>query len=150
MTKKIAIIGLGFVGLSFAVVLASKGYRVLVIDSNKDKISKIQGGDPTFYEPKLSSFLQKALKKTSFQISSKIEKAVNDCDVIFITVGTPLSKKNKLDLRYIKSVVKEIASTSSRGFLFETMIQFLFFSRLISLTASDSIVINGFWDAKIS
>ena len=108
MIKKIAIIGLGFVGLSLAVALASKGYRILGIDSNKDKISKIRGGVPTFYEPRLSSFLQKALKKTSFQISSKIEKAVNDCDVIFITVGTPLSNKNKIDLRYIKSVVKEI------------------------------------------
>jgi len=57
---KIGIIGLGFVGLSFATVLSSKGYKVYAVDSNKEKTEKIKKGIPPFYEPKLSSLLKKS------------------------------------------------------------------------------------------
>jgi len=61
---KIAIIGLGFVGLSLASVLGSKSYHIIGIDSDKDKISKIKSGKAPFYEPKLQETLSKASKKS--------------------------------------------------------------------------------------
>ena len=61
-TMKIGIIGLGFVGLSFASVLGSKKYSVIGVDSDKQKINKILTGKAPFYEPKLDSTLKNALK----------------------------------------------------------------------------------------
>jgi UDPglucose 6-dehydrogenase len=104
---KIGIIGLGFVGLSFASVLGSKGYSVIGVDSDKNKIKKIKSGKSPFYEPKLENILKKALSK-SLEITSGIEKAVDSCKIIFITVGTPLSTKGHIDLRNIQSVSKTI------------------------------------------
>ena len=54
---KIAIIGLGFVGLTFASVLASKGFKVIGIDIDIKKSRQIADGIPPFYEDDLEKIL---------------------------------------------------------------------------------------------
>ncbi len=104
---KVGIIGLGFVGLSFATVLNYKGYHVLAVDSNKKKIEKIKKGISPFYEPKLEHLLKKAVRR-SLDVSTNIRKLVEKCDLIFITVGTPTSKNGKINLTSINIVAKQI------------------------------------------
>ena len=55
---QISILGLGFVGLSFASVLGSKGYSVVGIDTDLEKIKTISKNRAPFFEPKLNSFLR--------------------------------------------------------------------------------------------
>jgi len=97
---KIGIIGLGFVGLSLALVLASKGNTVIGIDSDEKKIGKLKNGIVPFYEPKMEKILEKSLIK-SLTVSSDISIAVKNCKFIFITVGTPISKDGFIDLTNI-------------------------------------------------
>ena len=104
---KVGIIGLGVVGLSFASVLGSKGFSVIGMDSDLKKIEKITSKKSLFFEPRLESFLKKALSK-SLEISSDIEKIVKNCDLIFLTVGTPKSKSGFIDLSMIKNASKNI------------------------------------------
>ena len=104
---QVGIIGLGVVGLSFASVLGSKGISVIGMDSDFQKIEKITSKKSLFFEPKLESFLKKALSK-SLEISSDIEKIVKNCDLIFLTVGTPKSKSGFIDLSMIKNASKNI------------------------------------------
>jgi len=104
---KIGVIGLGFVGLSLAAVLGSKGYHVLGVDSNEKKIAMIKSGIVPFYEPKLPQIVSKALKRT-FTVSSDIKEVIENCNIIFVTVGTPLSPKGKIDLTNIRKVSKKI------------------------------------------
>jgi len=104
---KIGVIGLGFVGLSLAAVLGSKGYHVLGVDSNEKKIAMIKSGIVPFYEPKLPQIVSKALKRT-FTVSSDIKEVIENCNIIFVTVGTPLSPKGKIDLTNIQKVSKKI------------------------------------------
>ena len=54
---RVIIIGLGFVGLSFASFLGSKNVSVIGVDSNKKKIECLREGIPDFYEPKLEYLL---------------------------------------------------------------------------------------------
>ena len=60
---KIAIIGLGFVGLSLTSVLASKGFDVVGIDVDKEKCRKISNWISPFFEPDLEKILKNGLKK---------------------------------------------------------------------------------------
>ena len=60
---KIGIIGLGFVGLSFSSVLSSKGFDIIGIDVDKEKLKTIKLGKSPFFEPKIEETLQKALKR---------------------------------------------------------------------------------------
>jgi UDPglucose 6-dehydrogenase len=103
---KIGIVGLGFVGLCFASVLASKGYKVIGIDSDKQKIRNIKIGIPPFFEPKLEKFLRVSLKK-NLSVSTQIS-SLESCDIVFLTVGTPQSKSGRIDLSIVKSAIEEI------------------------------------------
>ena len=110
---KIAIIGLGFVGLSLCSVLASKGIRTIGIDSDIRKCSKIAEGIPTFFEPKLEKILKKALKRKLI-VTNKLS-TINDCDFIFVTVGTPQKKNGDIDLSMIKTVTGDIGKLLSKN-----------------------------------
>ena len=107
MKQKVTIIGLGFVGLSFAAFLGSKNISVIGVDSNKKKIECLREGAPDFYEPKLAYYLKKGIKNITF--TSKIDEITLQSDFIFITVGTPLNKLNEINLKFIKSVIGSIS-----------------------------------------
>ena len=110
---KIAVIGLGFVGLTLSSVLASKGIITVGIDLDKEKCSKIANGTPTFFEPNLKKILKKALKK-NLLITDKLS-SINNCDFIFITVGTPQKKNGEIDLSFIKTVVRSVGKIISKN-----------------------------------
>jgi len=112
-TMKIGIIGLGFVGLSFASVLGSKKYSVIGVDSDKQKVNKILTGKAPFYEPKLDNTLENALKN-GLKITNEINQVVTECKLIFIAVGTPQRKDGSIDLTMIKKVVKEIGKNLAK------------------------------------
>ena len=104
---KIGVIGLGFVGLSFASVLASKKFDVIGIDNDITKINTISNGKPPFFEPNLETQLNNALKN-KLQLTTKIEDVVKNCQFIFVTVGTPLNEKGEINLKIILDVCKKI------------------------------------------
>ena len=72
---KIGIVGAGFVGLTFAAVLASKNYQVLVLDIDNKKLNKIKKGISPFFEPKLHAILKKTTK-LSLQVTNDFKKLV--------------------------------------------------------------------------
>ena len=104
---KIGIIGLGFVGLSFASVLGTKEHSVIGFDTDKTKLLSIMNGIPPFYEPRLEETLKTALRK-NLKISSDPVEIVTKCKIIFITVGTPQQSNGSIDLSMVKSVIAEI------------------------------------------
>ena len=103
---KIGIVGLGFVGLSLATVLATKGYKVIGIDNNDEKCKDISNGNPPFYEPDLEKTLKKALKK-EFKVCNNFS-LIHDCDFIFVTVGTPQKTDGSIELTMIKKAIHTI------------------------------------------
>jgi len=109
---KIAVIGLGFVGLTLSSVFASKGITTVGIDLDKEKCSKITKGEPTFFEPNLKETLKKALKK-NLLITDEVS-LIKNCDFIFITVGTPQKKNGEIDLSFVKAVVRSVGKIISK------------------------------------
>ena len=103
---KIGIVGLGFVGLSLTSVLASKDYNVVGIDVDKKKCEKISNGISPFFEPDLENTLKNGLKK-GLEITSNFSSMKN-CDLIFVTVGTPQNDTGAIDLSIIKKAITSI------------------------------------------
>ena len=103
---KIGIIGLGFVGLSFGSVLASKGKNVIGIDVDAEKCKKIRNGITPFFEPGLEKMLRIGLKK-KLTISDDFS-LIKDCDMIFVAVGTPQKSNGAIELSMIKKAVTSI------------------------------------------
>jgi len=103
---KIAVIGLGFVGLSLASVLASKDYTVIGIDKDKKKCNEIRNGRVQIYEPDLEKTLNIGLRK-SLEISDDFSLIINS-DMIFVTVGTPQKTNGEIDLSMVKNAVRSV------------------------------------------
>lgn len=105
--KKVAIIGMGYVGLSLAAFLGNK-VRVIGVDANKNKINSLLSGIPPFYEPKLEYHLKRAIKN-GLRFADQINKEIVSSDFVFITVGTPTDSNGKIDLTNMKSALASIA-----------------------------------------
>jgi len=104
---KIGVIGLGFVGLTLAAALASKGYRVVGVDIDEEKINTIRSGKSPFYEEGLEELLGKVIGNT-LELSTNYD-ALKDSDIIFITVGTPPNPDGSQNLSYIEKAVEQLS-----------------------------------------
>ena len=102
----IAVVGLGFVGLSISSVLASKNYNVIGIDINNQKCSNIRNGILPLFEPDLENTLRIGLKK-KLTISNNFS-LIENCDMIFVTVGTPQKSNGAIELSMIKEAITSI------------------------------------------
>ena len=102
----IAVVGLGFVGLSISSVLASKNYNVVGIDIDNQKCSDIRNGVLPLFEPGLENMLRAGLKK-KLTVSNNFS-LIKNCDMIFVTVGTPQKSNGAIELSMIKKATTTI------------------------------------------
>ena len=102
----IAVVGLGFVGLSISSVFASKNYNVVGIDIDNQKCSDIRNGVLPLFEPDLENTLKIGLKK-KLTISNNFS-LINNCDMIFVSVGTPQKSNGAIELAMIKKATTTI------------------------------------------
>jgi UDP-N-acetyl-D-glucosamine dehydrogenase len=104
---KVAVIGLGYVGLPVASEIAKSGYKVFGIDIKKERVNLVNQG-----KSYIADVNSRELKKL---VNSKKLKAFNNhrylknSDIVLICVPTPLDKNKVPDISYIKSTTKEIA-----------------------------------------
>jgi len=105
---KISVIGLGFVGLTVAVVNAKKGFDTVGIDINSRKINELRKGISDFYEPQLVPYLKESISNRKISFTTDLKEMLNT-DISFITVGTPSRKDGKIDLSFVKNAVVDIA-----------------------------------------
>ncbi len=110
MTKSsISVIGAGYVGLCTAVALASKGYNVIAIESDNERVAQINNGIPPFHEPDLEETLQATLQNGNFICwFSGIEMAILKTDITFIAVGTPSKTDGSIDLKFVEAAAADI------------------------------------------
>lgn len=97
MNLKIAVCGLGFVGLTTALGFADKGFLVRGYDVDQSRAMTIKSGKLPFFEPGLDIALTKNNNET-FLVAENAIEAVKDADVVFFCVGTPCGDDGKVDL----------------------------------------------------
>lgn len=109
--QKVSVIGLGYIGLPTAAIIAKNGYSVTGIDTNKEIIETIEKGKIHIVEPDLDKLVEEVVKDKSLTLSSDYVES----DIFIIAVPTPLSKLREPDLTYVKAVVNSIASVLKSG-----------------------------------
>jgi len=103
--------GMGYIGLPTACMVANNGYEVLGVDIDNDIINKLSKGELHIEEPDLEEIFLKALNAKKLRVSNKIE----ECDIYIIAVPTPLNKNNKAELGYVASASEMIKSFIKKG-----------------------------------
>ncbi|GAB6077111.1 UDP-glucose dehydrogenase family protein [Desulfurobacterium crinifex] len=108
-SKRIAVIGTGYVGLVSGACFAYLGHKVIGLDIDEEKIKKLRRGEVPIYEPGLDRILEQALERGNIEFTNDYEYAVKNSDFIFIAVGTPSRDDGSADLSYVESAYRSIA-----------------------------------------
>ena len=107
--KKITIVGTGYVGLVTGAGLSDFGNDVTCVDISKTKINDLKNGIIPIYEPGVDELILKNTNSGRLKFSTNIEHSIQNCEVIFIAVGTPEKENGEADLSSVLSVAKTIA-----------------------------------------
>ena len=102
---KICVLGLGYIGLPSALLLATHGHNVVGVDINEEVIETIRKGIVPFNEPMLSELLKRGMESGNFAVKKEVE----DADMFLIAVPTPLDKEMRVaELRHVRLATEAV------------------------------------------
>ena len=110
----ITIIGSGYVGLVSGSCFAEMGNHVTCVDIDPIKIEKLNNGVIPIYEPGLEGMVLKNVKNKTLFFTTNLNEPLENCDVAFIAVGTPMGEDGSADLKYVLSVAKSIGKSMQK------------------------------------
>ncbi len=107
--KTVCVIGLGYIGLPTAALLAGKGYQVIGVDVNPKAVEIINKGQIHIVEPDLDAYVRSAVSSGKL----KAQTEPTNADIFMVCVPTPLLEKRdgipQPDISYVEMAVKSVA-----------------------------------------
>ena len=108
-TKRIAVVGFGHIGCTLGAVLADRGFEVIGIDTSTRVVEAVNSGQSPFNEPGLHELVAANVAGGRLKATHDYGP-VGECNVVLITVGTPLSDDGVASLEQITQASRRIAS----------------------------------------
>jgi UDP-N-acetyl-D-mannosaminuronic acid dehydrogenase len=105
------VIGLGYIGLPTAAILASRGIAVVGVDINRRAVDLIKRGEIHIVEPDLDTLVNGAVATGKLRATMEPEPA----DVFIVAVPTPFTDGHKPDLKYVREAARAIAPVLAKG-----------------------------------
>ena len=105
--------GAGYVGLPLAQVFADAGNPVLLVESNPEKVARVERGE-SYIRDVESSDLKRLVEAGSIEITSDYD-ALKEAEAILIALQTPLSAQREPDLSIVLGAVEDIAPRLQKG-----------------------------------
>lgn len=117
---RVGIIGTGYVGLVTGAGLAEMGNQVICVDLDEDRIRSIKKGIIPFYEPGLPELVDSNLREGRLQLTTNINTAVKDSQILFLAVGTPSNPDGTCDLSAVYQAATSIGKAMDGPMLVAT------------------------------
>lgn len=111
---KISVIGTGYVGLVTGTCFAEMGNKVTCVDIDDKKIEKLKKGSIPIYEKGLQKMVEENIEHKTLFFTTETADAINDSDIVFIAVGTPMGEDGSADLKYVTAVAREIGEKMNK------------------------------------
>jgi len=106
---KVAIFGLGYVGLTAAACIAKQGHSIVGFDVNEAKVEQLNKGISPIKEPGVEELLRAARERGDMECFVNVTGVLNDCDLAMVCVGTPSSPDGSHNMSDIAEVSRQIA-----------------------------------------
>lgn len=106
---KIAVFGLGYVGMTAAACLSKQGHQVVGIDVSDEKIAQVKLGKSPIHEPGLDELIKQALDNGLLTATKDIS-VLAECQAAIVCVGTPSAPDGSHNMSYIADVSRQIAT----------------------------------------
>jgi UDPglucose 6-dehydrogenase len=113
--RRIAVIGTGYVGLTTGACLASLGHRVVCADIDAGKVERLRRGEVDILEPGLPELVDEGLAAGRLRFVVGAAAAVEDVEIVFLCVPTPMGEGGAADLRAVQAVVDEVGAQLPAG-----------------------------------
>ena len=114
--NRVCILGMGYVGLTLAAVMADRGFKVFGAEINPKTLATIQEGRAHFFEVNMDLMLRRGLKAGNLEFGANVP-ADRSFDVYVITVGTPLDDSGNPRMDMVENVASDIAANMQDGAL---------------------------------
>lgn len=111
MTRRLCVVGLGYVGLPTAAIFADAGLDVLGVDTAPEVVSRINSGTPHFVEPNLEALVRRTVEAGKLRAAAAPEPA----DVFVIAVPTPFGNGHRPDLGHLQAAIDALAPVLTTG-----------------------------------
>lgn len=105
----ITVIGTGYVGLVTGACFSKMGNKVYCVDIDVEKIEGLKNGILPIFEPHLGTMVKNSQEKGDLIFTTQIKEALDETDIVFIAVGTPMAEDGSANLDYIFSAATDIA-----------------------------------------
>jgi UDP-N-acetyl-D-mannosaminuronic acid dehydrogenase len=102
---RVAVVGLGYIGLPTAACLATRGVEVIGVDVNEATVKSVANGEVPFVEPDLSAAVSGAVAMGRLTATTEVPEA----DAYIIAVPTPFEADHQADLKYVRAATEAIA-----------------------------------------
>ncbi len=113
---KIAVFGLGYVGIVSAACLARDGHEVVGVDPQQAKVDLVNAGRPPIIEKNVSELVSEAVQAGRLRATASATEAVAFADLSMVCVGTPSRKNGSLETGAVERVCQEIgAAIAAKG-----------------------------------
>ena len=109
--KSVSMIGLGYIGLPTAAVIASRGIEVIGVDINLHAVETINSGRIHIVEPDLDALVHEVVRRGKLRATTQAEQA----DAYLIAVPTPFKDDHKPDLSYVEAAARSVAKVLKKG-----------------------------------
>jgi UDPglucose 6-dehydrogenase len=111
--RNITVIGVGYVGLVTGTCFADMGNRVVCLDVNEERITKLRQNVMPIYEPGLEEMVRRNVNAGRLSFTASYSEGLNNpeapADMVFVAVGTPEGVDGEADLRYVRAVAETVA-----------------------------------------
>ncbi|HWD96127.1 MAG TPA: UDP-glucose/GDP-mannose dehydrogenase family protein [Acidimicrobiales bacterium] len=112
---RVAVLGVGYVGLPTAVCLASFGHSVHCSDRDASKISKLSRGEAPIRETGLQDLLDQGIASGKLHFTTSNVDVVAGASIIFLCLPTPQGADGSANISYLENAVREIVPHLERG-----------------------------------
>jgi UDPglucose 6-dehydrogenase len=106
--SRIAVVGLGYVGLTTAACLADLGHDVVGVDIDQARVSMLRRNRIPIYEPVLEELVERCAKAGRLSFTGSMADAMASVEFVFLAVGTPADHRGAADLTSLKAAAGEI------------------------------------------
>lgn len=113
----ITVIGTGYVGLVTGACFSKMGNKVYCVDIDEEKIKGLKNGILPIFEPHLGTLVVNGQKQGDLVFTTDIKEALDDTNIVFIAVGTPMADDGSANLDYIFSAASDIANNITKDSL---------------------------------
>ena len=145
---KIGVVGIGRIGLPTALCFANAGFETIGIDINEKLVNMVNSGNyPLKDEPEFDKIFENVIENKKFRAETNIEKVVPNCDIILLSLPTPMNNQNIPDYTALLTVGKNLNGLLSNGqiVIVESTVEpgFIENELLKSIEGSEKNIISG-------